>query len=46
VNQADHVRDVLPKVFDRTIAALMEARNNANVTNFEAAAITLPEHAG
>jgi RpiR family carbohydrate utilization transcriptional regulator len=37
VNQADHVRDVLPKVFDRTIAALMEARNNANVTSFEAA---------
>ncbi|AZP11045.1 SIS domain-containing protein [Undibacterium parvum] len=37
VNQADHVRDVLPKVFDRTIAALMEARNSANPTSFEAA---------
>jgi RpiR family carbohydrate utilization transcriptional regulator len=37
VNQADQVRDVLPKVFDRTIAALMEARNNANIPNFEAA---------
>ncbi len=37
VNQADHVRDVLPKVFDRTIAALMEARNSANLVNFEAA---------
>lgn len=37
VNQADSVRDVLPKVFDRTIAALMEARNSANLTNFEAA---------
>lgn len=37
VNQADHVRDVLPKVFDRTIAALMEARNNANTASFEAA---------
>lgn len=37
VNQADSVRDVLPKVFDRTIAALMEARNNANISNFEAA---------
>lgn len=37
VNQADSVRDVLPKVFDRTIAALMEARNSANPANFEAA---------
>ncbi|QJQ05595.1 SIS domain-containing protein [Undibacterium piscinae] len=37
VNQADHVRDVLPKVFDRTIAALMEARNSANPSSFEAA---------
>lgn len=37
VNQADHVRDVLPKVFDRTIATLMEARNSANLSNFEAA---------
>lgn len=37
VNQADHVRDVLPKVFDRTIATLMEARNCANLANFEAA---------
>lgn len=37
VNQADHVRDVLPKVFDRTIATLMEARNSANLNNFEAA---------
>lgn len=38
VNQADSVRDVLPKVFDRTIAALMEARNAANLTSFETAA--------
>jgi len=37
VNQADQVKDVLPKVFDRTIAALMEARNNANTASFEAA---------
>jgi len=37
VNQADSVRDVLPKVFDRTIAALMEARNGANLAAFEAA---------
>ena len=37
VNQADSVKDVLPKVFDRTIAALMEARNSANAVNFEAA---------
>lgn len=37
VNEADSVRDVLPKVFDRTIAALMEARNSANAVNFEAA---------
>lgn len=37
VNQADHVRDVLPKVFDRTIVALMEARNSANPASFEAA---------
>ncbi len=37
VNQADSVRDVLPKVFDRTIAALMEARNTANTAAFEAA---------
>lgn len=37
VNQADQVKDVLPKVFDRTIAALMEARNNANPASFEAA---------
>lgn len=37
VNQADHVRDVLPKVFDRTIATLMEARNSANLSSFEAA---------
>ncbi len=37
VNQADSVRDVLPKVFDRTIAALMEARNHANASAFEAA---------
>lgn len=37
VNQADSVRDVLPKVFDRTIAALMEARNGANTATFEAA---------
>jgi len=37
VNQADSVRDVLPKVFDRTIAALMEARNGANTASFEAA---------
>ena len=37
VNQADSVRDVLPKVFDRTIAALMEARNSANPASFEAA---------
>lgn len=37
VNQADHVRDVLPKVFDRTILALMEARNAANPATFEAA---------
>ncbi|PRC94487.1 MurR/RpiR family transcriptional regulator [Solimicrobium silvestre] len=37
VNQADSVRDVLPKVFDRTIAALMEARNSANTATFEAA---------
>ena len=37
VNQADHVRDVLPKVFDRTIAALMEARNSAHPSSFEAA---------
>ena len=37
VNQADPVRDVLPKVFDRTIAALMEARNSANTAAFEAA---------
>lgn len=37
VNQADSVRDVLPKVFDRTIATLMETRNNANASTFEAA---------
>ncbi|MET3109317.1 RpiR family carbohydrate utilization transcriptional regulator [Oxalobacteraceae bacterium GrIS 2.11] len=37
VNQADSVRDVLPKVFDRTIAALMEARNSANSASFESA---------
>jgi RpiR family carbohydrate utilization transcriptional regulator len=37
VNQADTVRDVLPKVFDRTIATLMETRNNANASTFEAA---------
>ena len=37
VNQADQVRDVLPKVFDRTIATLMEARNSANTATFEAA---------
>ncbi|WP_394778741.1 SIS domain-containing protein [Undibacterium sp.] len=37
VNQADQVRDVLPKVFDRTIATLMEARNTANTSTFEAA---------
>jgi RpiR family carbohydrate utilization transcriptional regulator len=37
VNQADSVRDVLPKVFDRTIAALMEARNSANTSKFEEA---------
>lgn len=37
VNQADTVRDVLPKVFDRTIATLMETRNNANANTFEAA---------
>lgn len=37
VNQADSVRDVLPKVFDRTIAALIEARNCANTASFEAA---------
>lgn len=37
VNQADQVKDVLPKVFDRTIATLMEARNNANSATFEAA---------
>ncbi len=37
VNQADQVRDVLPKVFDRTIATLMEARNTANTATFEAA---------
>jgi len=37
VNQADKVADVLPKVFDRTIATLMEARNSANIATFEAA---------
>ena len=37
VNQTDTVRDVLPKVFDRTIATLMETRNHANSTAFEAA---------
>jgi RpiR family transcriptional regulator, carbohydrate utilization regulator len=37
VNQADSVRNVLPKVFDRTMAALMEARNSANLSSFEAA---------
>lgn len=37
VNQADSVRDVLLKVFDRTIAALMEARNSVDSTSFEAA---------
>ena len=37
VNQADQVKDVLPKVFDRTIAALMEARNHADTASFEAA---------
>jgi RpiR family carbohydrate utilization transcriptional regulator len=31
VNQADQVRDVLPKVFDRTIAALMEAHANIQI---------------
>jgi RpiR family carbohydrate utilization transcriptional regulator len=37
VNPGDKVHDVLLKVFDRTIAALMEARNLANIGAFEAA---------
>ena len=37
VNQADSVPDVLSKVFDRTIATLMQVRNLANTKAFEAA---------
>ena len=41
VNQADSIKDVLPKVFDRTIATLMQARNAANTDAFEAAVALL-----
>ena len=37
INHDDRVRDVLPKVFDHAIATLLEARNHANATDFEAA---------
>jgi RpiR family carbohydrate utilization transcriptional regulator len=41
ISPDDQVRDVLPKVFDRAIKTLLEARNHTNMPSFEAAVALL-----